>query len=149
MKRCFYFLKEFINKDRANQKLEGPIALFDENANIQICDKKGIYFIVSRKHHFVYPNGNSPIIYIGKADNLRQRLMSHLREAKKAKKEWKTKWVYSRYNYIAMEGGSDVYYLTTITNENAKSLESRAIEDFYNKYRALPVGNGAFSYRKS
>lgn len=149
MKRCFSFLKENINKDRANQQLEGPIALFDGNADINICNKKGIYFIVSRKFHFVYPNGNSPIIYIGKADNLKQRLMSHLREAQKAKKEWKTRWVYSRYNYIDMDGGSDVYYLTTVTNENAKTLESKALEDFYNKFRALPVGNGAFSYRKT
>lgn len=147
MKRYFSFLKEYIDKDRA-YKIEGPLAIFDDVSSIEnMPDKKGIYFIASRKHRFVYPNGNSPIIYIGKADNLRKRLMGHSREARNAKETRKTQWVYSRYNYIMMDGGADVYFLTTITNENPKGLESRALEDFYNKYWALPVGNGAFSYR--
>lgn len=150
MKRCFSFIKEYISKERASHKMEGPIAVFDDAATLDdICDKKGIYFIVSRKHRFIYPAGASPIIYIGKADNLRQRIRIHCRETQTAKKEWKTKWVYSRYNYITMPGGADVYYLTTITSENAKNLESKALEDFYDRYRALPVGNGAFSYRKA
>jgi len=26
-------------------------------------------------------------------------------------------------------------------------LESKVLENYYDKYKALPVGNGAFSYR--
>jgi hypothetical protein len=39
----------------------------------------GVYIIVSEdKTKFVYPKGISPVIYIGKADNLRRRLKEHL-----------------------------------------------------------------------
>lgn len=40
----------------------------------------GVYVIVATKRtKFVYPKGTSPVIYIGKADNLRRRLREHLR----------------------------------------------------------------------
>lgn len=54
---------------------------------------------------------------------------------------------YSRYNYAAAFG-TDIYYMRITGRENEKNLESKAFEGFYDKYGALPVGNGAFSFRK-
>ena len=59
----------------------------------------------------------------------------------------KNYWSYSRYNYMRMEGGTELYYLRIQGKENSKALESKVLENYYDKYKALPVGNGAFSYR--
>lgn len=149
MRQCFRFLKNQISADRVRQTLQGPILISEKNYEDldpnTIQEKSGIYFIVSKQHKFVYPKGDSPLIYIGKADNLRRRIQDHLVAYKNANP--KAMWTYSRYNYMDMSGGFEIYYLTTITNEKAKYLESRAMEDFYDRYLATPVGNGAFSYR--
>ena len=39
------------------------------------------------------------------------------------------------------------YYMLTQGRETNKALESKALEGFYDKFGALPVGNGAFSFR--
>ena len=146
MKRCFSFLKKYLNTDRAKNRLKGPIALAYEDLHTEdVNDSSAIYFFVSREHHYVLPWGNSPVIYIGKADKLRTRLMQHLNDLEK--KDPKSQWVYSRYNYMKMSGGFDLYYLRTQGAETAKCLESKALEGFYDKYGSLPIGNGAFSYR--
>lgn len=150
MKPCFRFLNNHIDADRVKKHLSPPIfvsSINDAYINYDVIDtKSGIYFIVSKNYKFIYPKGNSPLIYIGKADNLRRRLKEHLTNFRNATP--KDSWIYSRYNYMNMPGGFEIYYLTSITNEKSKYLESRAIEDFYDRYLATPVGNGAFSFRK-
>jgi hypothetical protein len=42
----------------------------------------------------------------------------------------------------------EILYMRITGRENEKALESKAMEGFYDKYGALPVGNGAFSFRK-
>ena len=37
--------------------------------------------------------------------------------------------------------------MRVIGSETNKSLESKVIQDFYDKFGAIPVGNGAFSFR--
>ena len=144
MKRCFAFLKNYLDSERARNRIIGPFSLEDD-WNEEFGDFAAIYFFVSKEHHYILPWGNSPIIYIGKADKLRQRLLNHLTDFNN--KNPKSEWVYSRYNFMRMSGGFEVYYLRVQGRETAKCLESKVLEDFYDRYGALPVGNGAFSFR--
>ena len=61
-------------------------------------------------------------------------------------KNSKTEWTYSRYNYFEAFK-ADCYFMRVIGSETNKSLESKVIQDFYDKFGAIPVGNGAFSFR--
>ena len=112
----------------------------------------GVYILVARETKFQYPKGPSkglsPILYIGTSNHLKTRLKQHLKLYKEAKEDFKkcTKWMYGRYNYI-VAFGADLYYLRVTGCEKEKALESKAIEGFYDTYGALPVGNGANSYR--
>jgi hypothetical protein len=108
----------------------------------------GIYIMVAKEQQFIYPKGKSRVFYIGTSNQLRRRLKCHLRRYNAAKTVYKehSSWEYSRYNY-AIAFGADIYYMRITGRENEKALESKAIEGFYDKYGALPVGNGAFSYR--
>ena len=69
--------------------------------------------------------------------------------AKEAKADFNkhSSWNYCRYNY-AVAFDADIFYMRITGRENEKALESKAMEGFYDKYGALPVGNGAFSFRK-
>ena len=146
MKQCFTFLKSYLDTNRI-LNIKGPLALFEESEiDINMIDDfPAIYFFVSRKQRFILPKGKSPIIYIGKADKLKARIQQHIRHYHY--NDPKSSWVYSRYNYMKMEGGVDVYYLRIKGKESPKILESKVLENFYDKYESLPVGNGAFSFR--
>lgn len=114
----------------------------------------GVYVIVATKRtKFVYPKGTSPVIYIGKADNLRRRLREHLRNFNhcvKNEEDDLSKHIQhcSRYWYIRYFG-TYVYTFNCLKNtQDAKNLESELFWHFYEKYRSLPVGNGARSFGK-
>jgi len=125
--------------------------IFDIDQINTIPIKSGVYLLISEKQKFVYPNGLSKVIYIGKAVNLKSRLKTHHRHSNELKNLPKNKknsdWFYSRYQYVA-KFGSKVYWFTTRGKQDSKNLESKIIEQFYNKYLSLPVGNGAFSFKK-
>lgn len=125
--------------------------IFDFEDFSEIPEKSGAYIITSHKQKFTYPNGVSKIIYIGKSSNLKRRIQTHKRvvlEIKNLRKDERNSyWYYSRYQYIAKFGGK-VYLFTTRGKQDEKNLENKLIENFYDRYFALPVGNGAISYRK-
>lgn len=146
MKQCFSFIKNYLATYRL-QYIKGPLSVFEQGSNDinTINDFPAVYFFVSKKQHFILPTGTSPIIYIGKSDKLRTRIMQHINHYRN--EDPRKVLSYSRYNYMKMEGGTELYYLRTQGKEDSKSLESKVIENYYDKYKALPVGNGAFSYR--
>ncbi len=112
--------------------------------------KRGVYIFVSQNQEFVYPEGNSRVFYIGKSDNLRRRIREHsnkyLTVCEETQNDFFSRWEYGRY-YYAKAYGCDAYYMPVSGVEESKDLESKIMECFYNRYKALPVGNGAFSYR--
>ena len=59
----------------------------------------------------------------------------------------KEEWVCQRYQYMYYHGAK-VYYYSRKGKQDAKDLEAEILWQFYAKYRALPVGNGAKSYAK-
>ena len=114
----------------------------------------GVYVIVATKRtKFVYPKGTSPVIYIGKADNLRRRLREHLRNFNhcvKNEEDDLSKHIQhcSRYWYIRYFGAYVCTFNCLKNTQDAKNLESELFWHFYEKYRSLPVGNGARSFGK-
>lgn len=149
MNRNLTFLNNYLGYKRPQDRIYTAVDLFEEPELIDtIQHKSGIYIIMSPTQKFVYPLGVSPIIYIGKSNDLHRRLKEHIKYYKIAKEHWKdhSRWIYSRYNYIISFGGK-VYYMHTQGRETNKALESKALEGFYDKFGALPVGNGAFSFR--
>ena len=156
MKRILTFLKGYISEKVIVTKLSEKNYLKDafnhEDCFNTVPNVPGIYIMVARKTKFQYPKGPSkglsPVIYIGTSNHLRTRLKTHLRHYKDAKKDfWEhSSWHYSRYNY-AVAFDADIYYMRITGCEKEKALESKAIKGFFDTYGALPVGNGAISFR--
>lgn len=150
MRRVSQFLTCYISKTVIESKLEYISDAFESDDKFDVVpNEPGIYIMVAKKRAFVYPKKDSPVFYIGTSCQLKRRLKTHLKHYKEAKNSFKFHnfWLYSRYNY-AVAFGADIYYMRITGRENEKALESKAIEGFYEKYGALPVGNGAFSFRK-
>lgn len=150
MKRGFEFLNYHIAKS-LDGKIEHVGDLFNDN-NLweNVPTSRGIYIICSNDTKFKYPKGESKIMYIGMSSNIRRRLKSHYKHYLEAKDDWNRCeiWISNKYNYMKAFG-ADVFFIKTTGNENEKYLESRALEGFYDRYYAIPVGNGAKSFRKS
>lgn len=149
MKRFLQFLTEYIDKSIVESKVWSIINAFQsDDCFDSVPNEPGIYIMVAKKRNFVYPKKDSPVFYIGTSKHLRSRLKTHLKLFKSAKADFNKHmlWNYSRYNY-AVAFDTDIYYMRITGREKEKSLESKAMEGFYDKYGALPVGNGAFSFR--
>ena len=109
--------------------------------------KPGVYIIVSFKTKFIYPIGQSKVIYIGKTDNIQRRLKEHQRNLINAINDrFNECWHLDRYNYMRYHGAK-VYYYTCRGYQESKDLESSIIESFYDRYGSIPVANGARSFR--
>ena len=153
MAKTFPFLKDFRNGTPA----EGGYNLLDLDLLKTVPDGPGVYIIeAADKFRFPYPKGNSSILYIGMSDkSLRSRLNRHRLNLMElyntnglhgmADNE---EWVCQRYQYMYYHGGAKVYYYSRKGKQEAKNLEAEILWHFYAKYLALPVGNGAKSYKK-
>lgn len=157
MRQCLKFLleSERIAPNRIQGMAEKELDIFYDGVNTReelanVEHRPGIYVIVGKSFKYPYPKGDSGVIYIGTSEDLHSRLAEHIRYFRKASEDWKTNetWADSRYNYILSQGDTRVYILYTHGEKKSKDLESRAIESFYDRYRAIPVGNGARSFRE-
>lgn len=115
-----------------------------------IPNQPGAYVFFSDGEKFTYPNGKSRVIYIGKTTNLKRRIRKHKKimcELDVIKVSERSEyWWYSRYQYF-VKFGCNLCYFTTRGTQDPKDLENILIDNFYNRFFALPVGNGAISYR--
>ena len=125
----------------------------DENKNPfeGIMDIPGVYIIASSDGtRFIYPKWTNAVIYIGKSENLVQRLKTHRRHIREVKYYDKDLLleriqVNQRYQYMNAFGAKVFIYYCRQT-QDPKWLESFIMHRFYEKYRALPVGNAARSF---
>ncbi len=142
MKKDLLFIKAF----RPIQGIDGEIQNLEEADLSDVSTKDGVYIIASPKTKFVYPKGESTVIYIGKANAIRRRLKEHQKNLRSTINdiydEW---WRFDRYNYMKYHGAKVYYYLCRGKQES-KNLESRLIGMFYDKFGSMPVGNGARSF---
>lgn len=119
-----------------------------------VLDKKGCYVISSTNRVFEYAKGKSPVLYIGKSDQLYRRLhdehyIKHLKVLLEnpdyGLNTNKIIQMSDKYQYMLYCGAIvDVFYCKG--TQSAKEFESLIIGSFYNKYRCMPVGNGARSF---
>lgn len=116
--------------------------------------ESGIYIISATDGtKYTYPNGKtSPIIYIGKSDNLIRRLRDeHYYKGLKRLLDDPDYGIAENfqisplYQYMYYNG-SHIDVFKCRGNQSSKNLESLFLNQFYQKYRALPVANGARSY---
>ena len=118
----------------------------EEDDLSDLPSKPGVYIIVSFKTKFIYPKGQSKVIYIGKTDSIRRRLKEHQRNLINAVNDrFDEYWHLDRYNYMRYHGAK-VYYYICRGYQESKTLESNIIESFYGRYGSIPVANGARSF---
>ena len=153
MRRELYFLKSsnYSSPFRAKQGPDVEIDLLQENPFEDIEDIPGVYIIASSDGtRFIYPKGMNAVIYIGKSENLVQRLKTHLCHLKEVMYHDKDLLqervqVNQRYQYMN-SFGAKVFIYYCRRSQDAKWLESYIMHRFYEKYRAVQVGNGARSF---
>ncbi len=143
MLRDLPFLKEIRLYDGCIENI------FDYSKINSIPTHPGAYILISHGTKFIYPEGQSKVIYIGKANNLYKRVSEHFKDARGLKsipkKDRKDYTYYSRYHYMIKFGCSVIWFSRRGT-QNAKNLESKLMFLFYSKYHSLPVGNASFSF---
>ena len=151
--QCLSFMKES-NQSHGFRGMSGPDKVFnlmDKNALQDVPEIPGVYIIVATNGtKFQYPNGKSSVMYIGMSKNLRERLREHFNNTKNVTSELKLRksmsyQCCSRYHYFRVFG-TRVYVFTRRGPQNPKCQESFYLGKFYEKYLALPVGNGARSF---
>lgn len=144
MKQFLSFLKDF----RPVNGYDGEIDDLELENLSDLPTKEGVYIITSDTTKFTYPKGASKVIYIGKANSIRRRLKEHQYNLQVVKADNTNKyWDLNRYNYMKYHGAKAIYYLC-LGNQDPKDLESDILLKFYDKYGAMPVGNGARSFHK-
>lgn len=150
--KVFPFMSDF----RTGQGVDFDFFLDDKDGlPPDLDDSPGIYIIETvDRFKFPYPKGQSKVIYIGMSDKLRTRILEHrrtIRHLKETKGQYGTKangpWVSSKHQYM-YKHGAHVFIYKCRRKQDAKNEESSALWSFYLTYRALPVGNGAKSYRR-
>lgn len=155
MRRDLGFLKvsDYSQPFRLTRGHDDELNLTKEEIN-EVTTGPGVYIIVSTDNtKFVYPKGTSTVIYIGEAKNLRRRLSEHLKNLNNVQDEFvymKGHWHQpcSRYQYMKYYGAYVYTFRCLKSTQDAKDLESKILWKFYERYRSLPVGNGARSFKK-
>lgn len=151
MRKTFPFLKGF----RDNRGYDVTFLLSDEETLNELDNCPGVYVIEATDGaKFSCPVGSSSIIYVGKSDHLRSRLRKHRAQLQRLidDKEYGMRtnepWVCSRYQFMLYHGARVYVYKCLKRSQDAKDLESLIMWSYYQKYRCLPIGNGAKSYSK-
>lgn len=150
------YLKSFIPDFRPIKGPDASFDLLDFGEEDFICpvyrEDMGVYIISSTDGtKYTYPNGKkSPILYIGMSDDLLRRLKEHYYRLRLLldNKDYGIEdniMLASRYQYMYYNG-SHVDVFKCRGYQESKNLESMILNQFYQKFRAIPVGNGARSF---
>ena len=125
-----------------------PLKVFWDIKEHEIPNSSGAYLLVARgDSHFNYPNGKSPIFYVGHSKNLRSRLLCHLRYALEARDVRKEPLYWPRYEFAAIFAGR-YCYIRTWQGLTSKALEEEVMAKFAKKYHSFPIANGAGSWNR-
>ena len=125
-----------------------PTAMFDllEDGIDDVPSTGGAYVLgTSDGTMLTYPWGSSPVFYIGKGDNLKQRLATHLKHIVGARDDHEDNW-WPRYQYGAAFGATFAYY-SRKGPEPAQNVEALLIELFYYAFGSIPAANSSWPSR--
>lgn len=150
--RCLSFLKssQLSSGIRENRGPDICLNLMEDDLSI-IPNIPGVYIIVTTDGTtFQYPNGKSPVMYIGMSEHLYDRIKSHADNTRKIEQQIDdyrrmSCQCHQRYHYFRTFGAK-VYLFTRRGLQPPKCQESVYIGKFYEKYLSLPVSNGARSF---
>lgn len=93
---------------------------------------------------FPYPQGRSPVFYIGQSTNLRHRLYRHKMAIHMARSE-RLLAVYRPITEYAARFGATVAVIPL--KKHPREVEFRLLAAFMSEYRGLPVANSAVNWR--
>ena len=71
------FLNKYIRKEDFFKNFFADLFEYQNFKDLDIPSKGGVYIFVSKEQKFIYPKGESRVIYIGESSNLRRRLYEH------------------------------------------------------------------------
>ncbi|MDE0093970.1 MAG: GIY-YIG nuclease family protein [Gammaproteobacteria bacterium] len=131
-------MKEFHIRFFNNRKILHIVDLLTVDL-VQIPSVQGAYILgTSGETMLTYPWATSPVFYIGKADNLRQRLKSHKKYTEGAMHDYRD-WWWPRYQYGAAFGVSCAWFQSF--NKSPAWLEAKLVANFYENFGSIPVAN--------
>lgn len=150
--KCLSFLKSSSLSPGIREN-RGPDICLDlmEDDISQVPNIPGVYIIVAKDGTtFQYPNGVSPVMYIGMSEHLYDRMKSHADTTLKVEQNIDdyrrmSCQCHQRYHYFR-KFGAKVYIFTRRGQQPPKSQEAIYIGKFYEKFLSLPVSNGARSF---
>lgn len=107
---------------------QGP-RIFSENRTPEtVPDYAGVYLITSRKGLYSYPNGRSSIAYIGKSDDVGNRLGQHVGEGLRVAAQ------------LAKEGTLRFWW-ARVGGGNNNCIEQILYDEFEERHRGRPILN--------
>ena len=119
--------------------------LGDEGKESTIPNTGGAYVIGTAGTMLIYPWGSSPIFYIGKAKDLRARLIGHRTSMLKALEDSDQYW-WPRHQYGAAFGAHVAWY-SIKGREEPQNIEATLVEAFYDAFGAIPCANATWPNR--
>jgi hypothetical protein len=108
--------------------------------------KPGVYIMIAKQTAFIYPNGCSPVFYIGMSQGLFNRLVGHRKKIQEAQsKSTRSRNCYRPLYEYAAKFGVEVAVVEGF-KDGPRELESRLLAEFAIQFRAPPVANSAVNW---
>lgn len=118
--------------------------LLEEDSIYEAPESGGAYILgTSDGTMLTYPWGSSPIYYIGKADDLRERIRTHRNNIIRAEEDHDELYWWPRYQYGAAFGADCAYYSRRGT-ELPQNVEATLIRCFYEQFGSIPTSNSSW-----
>jgi hypothetical protein len=123
------------------KRVEGPFKFGEIDREYDnLPTGRGAYIVrASGRTVWPYPWGKSPVFYVGKAANLRDRLWDHWDAARQHKKDYHPGW--SPVHIYEAAYASEYYVLPTWQGMTPDALEKELFGRFGRWYGARPVAN--------
>ena len=127
---------------------DGQIDLVCANRDetTQVPDGGGAYVLGTATTTLIYPWGDSPVFYIGKAAHLRRRLRTHRANARKAARERDAHW-HPRHRYAEAFGAHAAWFHAR-DGETPEEVETALMQAFYRAVGAIPAANTTWPGRR-
>ena len=118
----------------------------NQDETTQVPDGGGAYVLGAATRTLIYPWGESPVFYIGKASRLRRRLRRHRANARKAARDHDAHW-HPRHRY-AEAFGAHAAWFPIRDGEPPEKVETALMQAFYRAFGAIPAADTTWPGRQ-